>query len=294
MSFGTTSLGDFIFGANTISQVRNTDVQAQLTEIVGRYSGGLDPQQRSILSMQPRVAIQTQDLSGVLTATSVTIGSFVEASTVSIPWAKRSLGGAFAGAGANMILTSTAGMLIPTQFSAQQDSPDGAIADVEFYPIWDGSTDLIAVNTAQDLAAQAFSGLWTLGPAKLNGGSALDGLTGATVRPGIQTKIKAFGGAAFPTWCEISMRDPQMDLTFEDLDAIPSGLVAQLTSAVCYFQKIAAGGTRVAAATAAHAKFTLTGGLEIADNITARENDDGTATLSLRGLTLAATIAAIT
>jgi hypothetical protein len=137
--------------------------------------------------------------------------------------------------------------------------------------------------------------MYDLGPVELNGGAQLSGLTGVTINPGLTVDLKRYGGSVYPLNCYLKQRDPMIEFTFADFDAIPSGVIASLTSAVAYLRKRADGSSHVADATATHIKFTLTGGMTQLDSAGAQGLEDGQVKISLIGKSLAVnTASAIT
>lgn len=286
---------DAIFDSAVITQVMSSSVAPNIRKAIGRYSGGVDPQAVYVLNAEPKVMLSTSDIAGALAAAALMTGTRYFATSVVVPYQKRAEGGTFDGVSQHMEFTATQGLLYVKQITANQDDEGGAKADLEFAATWDGSTLPLTPSTGNTLAAAAFTGMFDLGPVELNSGAALEGLTGFTINTGLTIRLKRYGGSTYPQRCYLIQRDPTIEFTFEDFDAIPANLFASLTSAVAYLRKRADGSSHVADATATHTKFTLTGGLTQLDNAGAQGLEDGQVKIMLTGKSLAVnTASAIT
>jgi hypothetical protein len=278
---------DVNFNGTILRQVMRSDYNASADRVVGRYSGGVDPQQISLLKAEPKISVDSGDLAGAIALASITTGIFFDtASTIVIPFNGRANGGVFSGG--ESALTATKGLLIPTSFSAQQDSEDGAKASLDFYPISDGTTAPVVASSGGSLAGQVFNAMYSLGPANFNS-TDITGLTGVDVKPGLTIEVKRYRGLAFAELLYVTLREPSIELTFEDTDALATfgALFAAATSTVVYFRKRDDGSTHVADGTGVHTRFTLTGGLSCTDNLGASGQSNAEAKATIWGKTLA-------
>lgn len=281
---------DVILGSNTVRQVLKSDYQPNLEDVVGMASGAVDPSEVMAGKAEPQATFETSDLAGFLAALSISAGAHVSAGTITIPWNKRAQGGSFAGAGANSRINGTHGLIVPTRISCGQDDEAAiAAAMVHFYST-DGFAAAATISNSQNLAATAFTGQYTLGPAKVNG-TALGELLSIAVNPGITVEVKRHNGGNYPTLVHITQRRPTIDLTFEDISEIPAIGFAAMTSAAVWFRKRSSVGF-VADATEQHVKFSFTDGLVIPQGISASGIQAGAVTLRLKGEALTASAAA--
>ena len=156
----STAIYDGIFDSLNIRQVQNTDYQPNLETAVGRYSGGLDPQQINIIKGDPVISFTTTDLATVLAGISVTAGlALTSAGTITVPFQSRASGGTFLGSSSHKTLSATLGLLVPMELSASQGDKKGAQLKLELYPASSsGLANPVAMNTGATLAAQAFVG----------------------------------------------------------------------------------------------------------------------------------------
>lgn len=286
---------DSVFNSTVVAQVASVTADAQVKEWIGRYSGGVDPQQIGVINTEPKFSIETSDISGALSAADVVAGTYYTGSTIKLPWNKRVEGGAFAATLQHAVISATRGLLIPTEFSATQDSEEGVKASLEFYPVWDGTNPIVGYTTATTLAAATFQSMFALSLVEPNSGAALNFVKSVTVRPGITVECSRYSGSPYPTICYITLREPEIEVEFEDFDALQANFFTSLTSLVVFFQQLADGSDRDDAANTDHVKFTLTGGLQITRSASGRGQDNATASLLFKGKTLAvATGVAIT
>lgn len=289
MAFGAY---DARFGAspNLVRQVLSTGVDTGVAALIARYSGGLAPQLVAVNYAEPVITLTSADIAGYLGYGSVSAGNSYTGTTITIPFQNRVNGGTFAGSSAHNTLSSTEGLLVPTEFMADQDAEDGATVTLEWHPTWDESTNPVVVNQGASLSAQAFNVVHTLGPVAI-AGTAVDGVKSVRIRPGIKLQKVRYAGAPFCTEIFIVELAPEMEITFEDIDSVydNSGLFKSINSstAVAYFRKLSDGGTRVANATTEHLSFTLSNGLSVSENINVSGRDNGSASIKVYGKSLA-------
>lgn len=291
------SVYDASLDAVTVSQIMSTDVQSNVAVFNGRYSGGLAPQHVSVLSGEPRVVCKTGDIVTLLTG----VGTLSSGLSVGgyggglFPWNERTAGGTFDST--SKTISSTQGFAYVQSIDAQQDSEEGATATFEYIPTWDGSTLPLVVNTGVTLAGQSFVSAFGLGPVKI-GSTAIPGITGVSIKPGITVTVKRYQGDIFTSACYVTKLDPQFVLTFEDsasMYAFTAMYSAIASNAIIYLRKRTAGGTYVSNATTTNLSFTLTGGMTVTDSVSGSNQDNSQKQITIHGKSLAySTATAIT
>lgn len=281
------SVYDVILGSYTIRQCRNTRYNPAVEQIIGRFSGGIDPQALYISKSEPKCTFETDDLAtglGIGTDTFCSAGLHTENGTITIPFAKRAIGGTFSGAGANMRLNATYALTVPTSISAQQNQNATMSVETHFYL----PTGLVPVtdSTAQDLGSQSFVGCHTLGPVYItpSGGSStqVTQVTGVTITPGITVFTDFFDGSAYPKWVSVTMREPVIEITTKNFDHLAAygPIGGGVDACNVYLQHRAVGGTYVAAATTSHIALSSAVSLAVISDISADERT-GTGTIRL-------------
>lgn len=279
---------DAVLGGLTLRQVRRSGVSPGIQLIAARASGAVAPSAFYVDQADARATFESMDVAGVIGGLSMQTGLFVSGGTLVIPWNRRANGGTFAGTLSHFTVSAATGLVIPKQFSAQQNG-GGAVASLEVaFLSSDGLTSPIASNVNQTLAAQAYNVLYDLGPLSVNSVQ-VPRITGVTVNPGLTVAVRRYDGAVWPTEIHIERQDPTIDITFEDFDTLNSYLNgAAITAVAAYFRKRAPGSTYVAAGTAQHVKFSFTAGMVTAEDVSAEQQNAGQATLRLTGASLAA------
>jgi len=268
-----------------LSQNRSMSVQANVEVFKGFYSGGVTPQFVSVLQAEPRVQIQTGDLSTLLTKISLTAGYYMTGSSIVLPFQERAVGGTFASTSNTLSMTRAFGHI--ASIEAQQGQ--AAVASLELIPLWDGSTLPIVISTGVTLDAQAFNNEYSLGPAKI-GSAALPGLISVTVNPGFRVNLTKHQGNAYTREAFIQIVEPSITWTIEGtgMQSTLTNLFKAISStAIQYLRKRTAGGTYVADATSEHIALTLTGGMTVTDTTEASGQENGTISITAHGKTLA-------
>lgn len=282
------SVYDVLMDEEVLSQCLAVDMQNEIEVFTGRFSGGVDPQMRSVNKAASKAVVRTGDIATMLANISLSNGLSIGGSGgLILPWNGRVSGGTFEEDA--YTISSAQAFAYVTEINAEQGSEDGAVGMVDFIPIWDGSTNPFVSNTGVTLAAQAFIAAYALGPAKI-GGVAVNGLTGVSIKPGIGLLTPGYNGSVFIDACYINERDPQITLTFESQKAVHDfgAMFAAIgSSAIVYLRKRAAGGTYVANGTAQHIAFTLTGGLSTTPSISGQGRQNSSKQITLYGHTLA-------
>lgn len=291
----TASVYDAIIGGLTLRQVLSCDYTPNVQAVYGRYSGGVDPQQVSVLSGDFRAQLESADLGGCFAVVSPQAGlAIASPGSILLPYNSRAPGGTFAGDLANVIAGGTLGLLVPRSVSAQQDDAKGATVTLEFFfASADGATVPVSFNANQSLSAQAFNALWSLGPVVLND-TPIGGLKGSEVQFGITVPDpNRYGGLPFNgiEGLNITERQPMASATFQDVvTAGGFGNYGEIDEAVVYYRARAAGGTHWANASGVHVAFTLTGGLYKLRSINAQGQTNASHVLELCPLSVAVSV----
>lgn len=287
----STSGYDSIVDSLNIRQVQNTDYQPNFETAVGRYSGGLDPQQINIIKGDPVISFTTTDLATVLAGISVTAGlALTSSGTITIPFQSRASGGTFLGSSSHKTLSATLGLLVPMELSASQGDKKGAQLKLELYPASSsGLANPVAMNTGATLASQAFVGGYDLGPVKI-GSTLLTQLTSSKVMFGITVQRKQYNGEP---WARISgitinLRDPIFEFTFEDEASLQSfdHYSALSTTCTAFFRQKTSGSTYTADASSAHIAMTLTNGIQVLQSASGSDSENSQFTRRVMGHTL--------
>jgi hypothetical protein len=285
-------LYDAVLGANTLHQIKRTSFLPSVESQSLRQSGALDPSQIVVKGAEPRVTFESMDLTGVLAACSVTGGLFVSSGTITIPWNRRANGGTFAGGSTNFVLNGTNGLFILKGISASQGD-EGAVAEIEgCFLSTDGLTTPVTATVNQALGAQAYGTAYAMGPMYLDG-TQLTQVESIRVDPGIALVVKRFDGSVYPTIAFIQERNPSIDVTFENFDALNTygPLFNSMTTAAAYFRKKLDGGTFVTDVTAGHVQCSFGTGLRVIQGADASDTSNGKATMKIIGTALASSTA---
>lgn len=279
---------DAILGALTLKQVTRTSFQPNLQVIAGKASGAPGPSELFAGPAEPMASFDSMDVSGVLAAVSVTAGLAVSSGTITIPWNKRSNGGTFAGSSAHDRLNATDGLIVPTQFSANQADEGASVSLDAHFISSDGTTVPVTATGSQTLASQSFNAMYSLGPGSINT-EVIPQLVGVSINPGITVEKQSVDGYNYPTAIFIKEIDPYIDFLFESMAALVthSPLFTVGSAAVAYFRK-RSGISFVANGTAQHCKFSFADGLVAAESIQHSDVNRGQATLRVYGETLTA------
>ena len=250
--------------------------------------GGLiDPAHIGIASATPTVSITTRDLTGIFAIASISAGVSLSSAAAFYMQTRQNNGTFVVDTDTNHCnVSSAAGFYYPTSITASQDSPDGAVCEGTYVPLWNGTTDPLVFNTGEISAAlnlPAFSSRFFLGPVYHNDAQ-VAGVTSITVDPGIRYDARAFSGDPYPTVGSIMTREPKLTFTTVDMNAADALATlfgsAISTGLIFYLQKGVASGTRVAAATATHIKITAASGDWCMDDASIQQNDDGSVTFT--------------
>jgi hypothetical protein len=285
-------LYDAILNASTLHQIKRTSFNPGIEHQPLRQTGALDPTQIVVKGGEPRATFESMDLAGVLTAISPTAGLFINNATITIPWNRRANGGTFAGGSNNFTLNALYGLCILKGISASQGD-EGAVAEIECaFLSSDGLIVPVTAQVNQALAAQAYGTAYAMGPMYIDS-SQLTQVESIKVDPGINLVTKRFDGSVYPTLAFIQERNPTIDITFENFDALNTQgpLFASMTTGAAYFRKKLDGGTFVTDVTTGHVKLSFGTGLKVIQSADASDTGNGKATLRLIGKALSSSTA---
>lgn len=277
-------LYDCTLGALTLKQCNASSFSWNNRIDVARHSGAVDPTQFNVTEQAPVASFTSHDIDGVLAAVSATAGLVVSSGSIVIPWQKRASGGTFTSGSAHNTISGANGLILPRRVRASQRDPKATVDLDCLFISSDGSTVPTTVNSSQALSATAYNVTHRLGPVKLDT-VASGNVIGYTVNFGITAEPVFYAGLPFPQDYNITMRDPSIDLEFQDvatLSQFVNGYEA-VTAVLAYLRKRTSGGTVVADGTAEHISFAFGGGIKDMQRLSASGNGSATATLRLIG-----------
>jgi len=290
---------DAIFGTVSpinLRQLISGGWRNQTNVLTARASDRLDPQEFYGGAAEPICAIETADLFTVLTNFSPTAGLVLGVPTpenVTLPFKQRNQdGGTFitaGGVGTSVGKSLTIVESLSADMSREGPDQPGATANLEVHPWSADGTNPVSIAVNQTLAAVGFIGQYAMGPVALNG-TAVDGVTGFRVRPGLRL-LKKRGvneelEMTYPCGISIVERAPVIEIDFEDFYALFSlGHYSAMTSCSVFFRKRTDGGRFVSDATAAHGRATFGAGIANVEAFQAASGD-GKVTLMLHGKAL--------
>lgn len=273
-------------GTLDIKQIESMAIDTNTTKAEVTPGGLVDRAAVLISSAAPTARIGTRDLAGVLADVSISAG-LAMTNTSTLRMQERSDGGTFETGATHDTFTATGGFMYVDTITASQDDSQGAMANLIFVPLWDGTNDPFVHNTTVNFSgvtAPAFNSQFFLGPVQHNS-TDIDGIINVTINAGITYEAKSFNGDAYARLGSIVLRQPTMTFTTAKADAVAALVMfgrAINTSLVCYFRKGVDSGTRVADATNTHVSVTATSGDWADDNVSVTGNDDGTVDVTVR------------
>lgn len=257
----------------------------QRSEIIA--GGDVDRKAVGLSHADPQQPLTTQDLSTLLGTVSLTTGlSCTSGSTFRLQ--KRLNGGTFATGGSHMTVTSGKGFLAIESIQAQQDDVQGAVAELLYYPLWEGvlGTPPLVPTTGVNFAAApapAYVSHYYLGPVYV-GSTQLEGVRGVTINSGLGYVYKRADGDPWARLGSIYTRRPTISINFEKISNITSAALfsAAIADDVhCYFALGVHGGTRTSFASAVHLKVSATVGEWGTEDIQWREEEDASTTIMI-------------
>ncbi len=184
---------DAILGSgNTLRQIIRSSFNPGTNIITGRASGAPDPSELYGGAAEPTVSLESLDINGILTILSVTAGSGLITSGITVPYNKRANGATFASGSSHYTITCTRGLAVPRSFTASQDG-EGAQGTVDVMLLSSDGTNPVADNVNQALAAQAYNAAFTLGEVHADGSEIAD-VVSVTVDTGIRIATRRYKG----------------------------------------------------------------------------------------------------
>jgi hypothetical protein len=286
---------DAILDSLTINQVTATQWQPNLKHARAYASGALAAAMISVVSGEDVISITTADLAGVIAGINASSGLILSSSSV-IPYEARAAGGTFTGDGTHNALTFVNGLLLPVEFSATQDSEEGAVAKLDVHVgAAAGQTYPVTLTTGATLTPSVFVGAYDLGPTKI-ASARIQGVKSASVKFMITPQKMRYGGEVWPLMYGISILkiEPVLEVTFEDVPSAQSAGVfaATASNAVQYFRKRVPGGAHVADATTTNIACTITGGMHMIQSGDGGEHKNVSLVRQFQGLSWAFSSAA--
>lgn len=283
---------DGVFGSFSIRQIVNSDYKTDVKDVGFRQSGSIYRSQSIINTAEPMADIESMDLYGMVGGINASSGlALTSPGTITIPLQARTAGGMFVANGNNYTLSSTLGLLVPSEISASQDSEAGVTVKYKLhFASSDGVTAPVAINDSATLGSQAYVASYSMGPVKING-TVIDGVKSWSYKPGISVKVDRYGGGVYPTIAGIVINEvnPEMEITFEDAASLKAfeHYGALNATAQVFARKNLSGGTREADGDSVHFSATLTNGIQILQGVSGKGTDNGSFTRMIKGHTQA-------
>lgn len=268
-----------------LRQIEDVGVQPNSQKSVIIPGGALDAGAVIENMADPLLRFSTRDLTALIGGVSITAGLYCNGGYTA-RFQKRTTGSTFATGGSHITATGASGFLNIESISANQDDERGAMASCSIAPLFDGTNDPIVFTNSVDLDADTtplFNSAFFLGPAYL-GSSELPGVIGIDVRPGIMWRPVRSAGLVYADQGSIVMRRPQIIFRTLDVSLVKGTMTRAFGNAFgsaikVYFRKGVSGAARVADATTSHCKVTASTGDWTPDDISVRDNQDGTASV---------------
>lgn len=266
-----------------LAQIQNFNISPSPT--VDRFyaAGAIDPKTHIIAFAEPEATFGTQDLTTYWGAVSPSAGLAITNATFRMQ-ERSNLGGSFESTGQTWVMTD--GFLVPTRLSCSQDSQTGCVQESRLVVLYDGSTSPIVHNDGVDFSGAptpAFTSEFFLGPVYHNS-SEIKGITQVDIDFGLNVTISRSSGQVYADKAYITTRGPRVTFTTLKCDADASlnqFLRALGGTTAIYLWKGTANGDRVAVATGAHFKLTISAGAWMTDTISVQDNQDGTISMSV-------------
>lgn len=284
----------FDAGANNLvlNQVRSVGHRSNKGIFTAHPSGAIDPAVHLLSTARPVLQVATHDLLTLFgdanAPVSITAGLYATQGATFL-YRRRVEGGAFSSGNDNITQVVESGFLNCVEFGAEAESQTPAEAMLEFTALSLDGLNPFTMAFGQAipgaLTAPAFNSAFYHGPVYLNSVQ-ITGLTRTRVRPGIGFVARYADGGSFPraACASINIRQPSIELEFLNLDSLNATfdlmLAAFSTTLAVYFQRGSTNNDgRVAAGTGQHLKVSAAAGSFGADDVTVRENEDGSASI---------------
>jgi len=248
-----------------IAGITGLGIDPGLMEMLLAGDGLPDPQYAAVAECRPVIGFETTQVATLLAEgsnTFATVGLAINASAILKCWLhKLQEGGTRAAGASHVLLAMNEGLLVPRTLTADSG---GARLACEAVATWDGTNDPVTLaDTETMLGTPLITEAFVHGPVNLNG-SDVDGVQSIRIDFGLGLVVLSGGGEPFPRLAAIMTRVPQLAVTVSDAGILEEiGLVGKGVTAsdsVAYLRKVQEGGTRVAAGTNEHIKFTVNDG----------------------------------
>lgn len=267
-------------------------MQRSLTEVL---AAGLVERSSVIEShSDPMVRITSADLTTIIGAISPSIGLSCTGGAT-FRGQTRLQGGVFDTAATHVTYTSQLGWIGINSISASQDDLKGAVCELSYYPLWDGTNNpLVYTGTVAAFAGidPAFNSQFYLGPVYL-GSTQLEGVRSVSINFGMEFRPKRADGDPYARIGAIYIRRPEISINFEKLaNNATVGLFSSNYTGndiKCYFWKGSSGGVRTAVANASHCKVTAAEGTWGSESVAFSEEEDQSLTVKVTTFNTAVT-----
>lgn len=271
-----------------VTQLMGYELDAGNTKTGIIPSGSIDRAAVLTSRMRPRFRLRTKDMATVLGLVDLQAGyCFDEDSTFQLQ--ERADCGTFLSGSTHIQRTVKKGFMFVDSITAEQESEDGAILNLEFIPLKSGSNALVSHDTAQALLlSPAYVSSFFLGPFYHNS-SEIPGVMGVTLNFGINVQPAPASPGAEDDVVSIISREPEFSvrcLKTDEFDGFKLGGTPVTSSFAFYFQKAdatnAVGDGRVAVASSVHVKVSGTAGDFEVRNLSVDGQEDAAVELILR------------
>lgn len=274
------------FDALDITQIQSVSIQSGTNKSMITPGGAIDTAAVIHTFADPRVSFETHNL-GVLSTASPTVGLAVE-TEAALRYQQRLDGGTFETGAEHLGIGATKGFLYPTRIRSRQDDPNGAVLEMMFVPLYDGTNAILTFDATSDfdsgVPTPAFVAQYFHGPLYI-GGVQIPGMQSYDIDFGIEYRTVRQDGQLYPTAGYIVRRRPQIQVTLTNAAYLatrgffPSAYTS--TGVAIYLPKGVHGGDRVAAATTQHAKISSVTGELSGDDLSVQDNGDATHTYTI-------------
>jgi len=266
-----------------INQVTARRIDPGIQRMLVGGNGVLTAQMIVRMSQRPLMSITTTAVKRVLDMISMK-GKAYTAAACNMYFGKKDAGGALVAGANHLQLDFNRSLWIPRTLRASQDGP--AEIDVDIYAISANGTasPLTVTNSVSLPSLTAADQLFTLGPAKFNGGSLIGTLRELSLNFGISERLISGSGEEWPTFGSIDKYQPSVRLSCYDLTQLASPLtvggLAVSSATKAFLRAKSQEGGNVADATTSHLSWTMTT-LGTIDPGMIDESDDGESMLNI-------------
>lgn len=267
--------------------VSNVKVDSGHKEFSEVAAGAFQPSQVGTMQIKAVISFTVSDISVLMAAVGadgvLSIAAANPIGSVDLYWTE--LANVGTRGDAHFMATVNLGMFVVKSIKANTDGV--ATADCELHAIYDGTNEPIAYSDdeTQPIASQLVE-LYTVGKCAINGAT-IDGVQSINIDFNNDVVHEYAGGEVYSTHVYLKEQKPRIDIvskTVQSQSTYGIGGTAQGgTASAVYFQKLANSGTRVAAGTTAHVKFTINanqGRIFISD-ASANNGDSADTTISI-------------